>query len=231
MKYKHLFFDLDHTLWDFERNSTECLEEIFHVSNLARHGLSSSKPFITSFLKINTALWDSFDRGKIHHTYIRENRFRMVFDELGVSCPDEHVEIGELYLRLLPTKKHLLEGAFELLEHVTARGYHLHIITNGFNEIQANKIRSSGITHFFENVITFEVANAKKPDPKIFQSALEKSKADAFESLMIGDNWIADIQGAKQVGMDTVFYNPAGLKFNDLPTFDIRHLEELKIIL
>jgi len=230
MKYKHLFFDLDHTLWDFERNSSESLEDIFHHSDLRNHGVNSLEHFVSSFLRINTKLWDEFDRGLLHHAYIRENRFKMVFEELGIACPENHVEIGEIYLQTLPDKKHLLEGALELLDYVAGRGYNLHIVTNGFNDIQAKKIASSGISHFFDNVVTFENANAKKPDPKIFAYALEMANALPDESIMIGDNWIADVLGAKQFGLDTVYVNPAGLVFDETPTYDIRRLEELKAI-
>ena len=230
-KYKHLFFDLDHTLWDFDRNSAESLEEIFTNFSLELLGLANSKLFVKTFLKINTSLWDSFDRGQIHHTYIRENRFKMVFQELNITCPPHHLEIGESYLQYLPKKNHLLEGALELLQYVSERGYGINIITNGFNEIQAQKIASSGIGHFFRHVITFETANAKKPDPKIFEYAMELAGASNEDSIMIGDNWVADILGAKKAGMDTVYYNPAGLRFDETPTHDIRKLEELKLIL
>ncbi|GGN08713.1 noncanonical pyrimidine nucleotidase, YjjG family protein [Dyadobacter beijingensis] len=231
MKYRHIFFDLDHTLWDFERNSSESLEEIFHHQELTKYGISSCEAFVCSFLKINTALWDAFDKGQLHHSYIRENRFKMVFAELGVECPPHHGEIGELYLTSLPTKKHLLEGALDLLNYVAEAGYGMHIITNGFNEIQARKIASSEIGHFFENVVTFETANAKKPDRRIFEFALEIAGTTASESLMVGDNWIADILGAKQVGMDTVYLNPAGLEFDEEPTYNIKRLEELLLVL
>lgn len=231
MKYKHLFFDLDHTLWDFERNSSESLEEIFLNFSLETIGLDSSTSFINTFLRINTSLWDSFDRGIIHHGYIRENRFRMVFEELGVNCPPHHVEIGDYYLQSLPHKNHLLEGALDSLHYLTNKGYAMHIITNGFNDIQAKKIASSGITHFFKHVITFENASAKKPDPRIFEFALELSNAETDESIMIGDNWFADILGAKRAGLDTIYYNPAGLRFDQSPTYDIRKLSELQAIL
>ncbi|MCF0071647.1 YjjG family noncanonical pyrimidine nucleotidase [Dyadobacter sp. CY261] len=231
MKYKHIFFDLDHTLWDFERNSSESLEEIFHYHELTKYGISSCEDFVCSFLKINTALWDAFDRGQLHHSYIRENRFRMVFEELGAEYPADHTEIGELYLNSLPTKKHLLEGALDLLNYLSAAGYGMHIITNGFNDIQSRKIASSEIGHFFENVVTFETANAKKPDRRIFEFALGVAQTTPKESLMVGDNWIADVLGAKQVGMDTVYLNPAGLKFDEEPTYNIRRLEELLLIL
>ena len=231
MRYTHLFFDLDHTLWDFERNSSESLTEIYHSSSLMEHGVTSMELFIQSFLRINTKLWDDFDRGTLHHTYIRENRFRMVFAELGLECPSNHVEIGECYLNILPTKKHLLEGAMDILTYTESKGYKMHIVTNGFNEIQAKKIASSGIGRFFENVITFENANAKKPDPGIFEFALKCADASVDECIMIGDNWVADIMGAQQYGLDTVYYNPAGLKFDQHPTYDIRRLEELMLIL
>lgn len=231
MKYKHLFFDLDHTLWDFERNSSESLDDIFHQLSLADHGVYSKQRFIESFIKINTQLWDDFDHGRIHHSYIRENRFLMVFDSLGVPCPENHLEIGELYLNTLPNKKHLLQGALETLNYLKQIGYQLHIVTNGFTEIQARKISSSGISHFFENVVTFENANAKKPDPDIFAYALQQAAASKDECIMIGDNWVADIMGASQFGLDTVYYNPSGLKFDQNPTYDIRMLAELKTIL
>jgi len=231
MKYKHLFFDLDHTLWDFERNSSESLTEIYHNSSLTSHGVHSIELFIKSFLQINTKLWDDFDKGKLHHGYIRENRFKMVFAELGVACPPNHIEIGESYLNTLPTKKHLLEGALDALNYARSAGYNMHIVTNGFNEIQAKKISSSGIAHFFDNIITFENANSKKPDPGIFAYALEMANAVTEECIMIGDNWTADIMGAQQFGLDTIYYNPAGLKFDQKPTYDIQRLEELMLIL
>jgi YjjG family noncanonical pyrimidine nucleotidase len=231
MKYKHLFFDLDHTLWDFERNSSESLEEIYTNMSLMSHGVTSMEEFISSFLRINTRLWNDFDQGKLQHSYIRENRFRMVFNELGLECPANHAEIGECYLNALPNKKHLLQGALETLGYAQQAGYHLHIVTNGFTEIQARKMASSGISHFFRNVITFENAKAKKPDPGIFEYALKAAEATTEECLMIGDNWVADIMGAQKLGIDTVYYNPAGLKFDQDPTYDIRRLQELTYIL
>jgi YjjG family noncanonical pyrimidine nucleotidase len=231
MSYKNIFFDLDHTLWDFERNSSESLSEVFQEAKLQEHGILSENDFIRSFLKINTKLWDQFDRGLIQHSFIRENRFKMVFQELGANLPPHQNAIGEKYLQALPTKKHLLAGALDILEYLSDKGYALHIITNGFNDIQNKKIQNSGIAHYFTNVVTFETANAKKPDPVIYEYAIEMTKTPRSQCLMIGDNWIADILGAKQVGLDTVYYNPSNLKFDDTPTFDIRQLTDLKEIL
>lgn len=231
MSYKNIFFDLDHTLWDFERNSSESLSEVFQEAQLHQYGVHSEEDFVQSFLKINTKLWDQFDRGLIPHTYIRENRFKLVFHELGATLPPHENEIGEKYLQALPTKKHLLNGALDILDYLANKGYNLHIITNGFNDVQNKKIQNAGIAHYFSNVVTFETANAKKPDPIIYEYAIEMTKTPRSQCLMIGDNWVADILGAKQVGLDTVYYNPANLQFEDTPTFDIQHLTDLKRIL
>jgi len=228
--YKHLFFDLDHTLWDFDRNSAECIAELFDTFQLADLGIASSDEFSRHFISINKQLWAEYDQNRIEHSYIRQHRFPMVFRALGVDESAVHADLNTEYLRLLPQKAHLLESAKEVLEYLDGR-YDMHIITNGFAEIQAVKMASSNITHYFTHVITSENANAKKPDPMVFQYALEISGANVGESLMIGDNYEADILGAKGVGLDTVFYNPEGRQVTDSPTYDIRHLNELLTIL
>lgn len=231
MKYKHLFFDLDHTLWDFERNSSETLAQIYLEYNLVNSGVTCCDDLVSTFLRINTELWHAFDHGRLEHSYIREHRFRLVFEALNVTLPAFSTQLGERYLEQLPKKSYLLDGALDILEYSARRGYVLHLVTNGFDSIQRTKMASSGIDHFFQNVITYDKANAKKPDPKIFACALEFAGASAAECVMIGDNWDADIIGAKRYGLDTIFYNPAGVKFDEEPTFDILHLKELKQIL
>ncbi|MFN4146187.1 MAG: YjjG family noncanonical pyrimidine nucleotidase [Runella sp.] len=231
MKYQHLFFDLDHTLWDFERNSAESLTELYENFELSQHGIASVHDFIKTFSVVNFRLWDDFDHGRIAHAYIRENRFRLVFEALGVEKIGFDGDLGEEYLRLLPQKKHLLAGAKELLEYTAQEGYRLHIVSNGFDFIQARKMESAGILHFFDEIITNDKAGAKKPDPQIFAFALSSAKAQSEHSLMIGDNWVADIQGAMRFGIDAAFYNPNGLSFEQSPTYNIQHLNELMTIL
>lgn len=231
MAYQHLFFDLDHTLWDFERNSAESLAEIYDNFQLESHGVASALDFATVFSTINLKLWNDFDRGRIAHGYIREHRFRLVFEAIGVQKPAFSEKLGEEYLEILPQKAHLLDGAAEILAYLAAKNYPMHIVTNGFDSIQARKMVSSGIAHYFENVVTNEQAGAKKPDPQIFAHALGLAKATPNESIMIGDNWIADVQGAIKFGIDAVFYNPKKFVFEEKPTYDIQHLAELKAIL
>lgn len=230
-QYNHLFFDLDHTLWDFERNSAESLTDIYHAYNLASHGVLSLGDFVRTFISINTKLWDEFDQGKITHSYIREHRFRIVFEQLGIQPLTFNDNLGEEYLKLLPQKTHLLDGAIDLLEYLSDKGYHLHIVSNGFDFIQTRKMQSANIYHFFKHIITNEKAGAKKPDAQIFRYATNAANATHQESLMIGDNWIADIEGALNFGIDAAFYNPNGLIFGRTPTYDIKHLNELKLIL
>ncbi len=228
--YKHLFFDLDHTLWDFDRNSAESIAELFDTFRLSDAGIESAAEFSRHFIAVNRQLWADYDRNIITHTYIRENRFPMVFRSLGVDESAVHADLNAEYLHLLPRKPHLLESARDVLDYLQGR-YTMHIITNGFAEIQAVKMDSAEISHYFTHVVTNGVIDAKKPDPVIFRYALDISGADVAESLMIGDNYEADILGAKGVGMDTVFYNTAGAVVSDPPTYDIRHWNELMAIL
>lgn len=228
--YKHLFFDLDHTLWDFDRNSSESIAEIYETYRLCDIGIPSAETFAEHFIRINRQLWSDFDKNLIQHSYIREYRFPLVFESLGVSDTSSCVELNNAYLRLLPRKTHLTESAREILDHLQGR-YELHIITNGFDEIQATKLASSEITHYFTHIITNEKASAKKPDPRIFEFALDVSGAAVPESIMIGDNYEADILGAKTIGLDTIFYNPKGELVEEKPTYDIKHWKELIAIL
>jgi YjjG family noncanonical pyrimidine nucleotidase len=225
--YRHLFFDLDHTLWDFDRNSAESITEMYETHRLADLGVPSADAFSQQFIAINHQLWDDFHRNLIDHAYIREHRFPMVFRALGLSNgPD----LNEVYLRLLSQKSHLIESARAVLDHLAGR-YQLHIITNGFDDIQAVKMANADITGYFTHVVTMERAGAKKPDPRIFDYALRVSGASATESLMLGDSYEADILGAMNAGLHTVFYNPTGKPAPRPPTYNIQHWQELMAIL
>lgn len=231
MKYKHLFFDLDHTLWDFERSSAESLTEVYHTFNVADLGVESLDTFISTYLRINYQLWRELERNEIPHTHIRDHRFRLVMENLGVQAATDYQPMEETYIALLPTKSYLMDGALDVLDYVQGKGYDLHILTNGFDIVQGKKMQSAGIYDYFTHLITNEKAQSRKPDRKIFEYALFCAEADCHECLMIGDNWEADILGAKRFGMDTVYYNPEGTPPDEAPTHDIRHLRELMDIL
>lgn len=228
--YKHLFFDLDHTLWDFDRNSAESIAEIYSTYHLSDLGVPSADVFAEQFIIINRKLWREYDLDLIGHEYIREHRFPLVMKALGIEDTSSCADMNTEYLRLLPRKAHLTDSAREILDYLQGR-YRMHIITNGFADIQAVKMASAEIAHYFEEVVTTQSADAKKPNPRIFDFALQASGAAVSESLMLGDNYEADILGAKAVGLDTVFYNPKGDLVDDPATHDIRHWRELMAIL
>ncbi|MGA0557322.1 YjjG family noncanonical pyrimidine nucleotidase [Larkinella sp. VNQ87] len=229
--YKHLFFDLDHTLWDFDRNSMESICELYERFRLVELGIESAEVFNHHFITINRQLWSDYDNNRLSHSDIRYKRFRMVMEAIGVLDHSVCDEMNEAYLQLLPRKSHLMESAVEVLDYLKDR-YVLHIITNGFDEIQALKMASSGLTDYFHHVITNNKAEAKKPDPRIFEFALNVSGASVQGSLMIGDNYDADVRGAQNAGMDVVYYNVANLPIDGpAPTYEIRHLKELIAIL
>lgn len=229
--YKNLFFDLDHTLWDFDRNSAESICELYELHRLGEAGVPSADAFSRQFIATNRLLWADFDQNRITHGFIRERRFPMVFEALGLANTSACAGLNDAYLSLLPRKSHLMDSAREILDYLHGR-YPMHIITNGFDEIQGVKMASAGINHYFKHVVTIETAGAKKPDPRMFRYAMTLSGARPETSLMIGDNYEADIRGGMAVGMDTVFYNPSGeVTGADKPTYEIRHWSELKTIL
>ncbi len=210
-KYKHLFFDLDHTLWDFERCSSETLSELYF-----KHGFNELRPFTSqeqfylAFRRINFSLWGLYNRGEVTKAEIRDNRFKMIFEAVG--WPGKHLPpgIGHEYLYTCPAKPHLLPRTRELLEYLQNR-YTMHILTNGFEDVQGLKLRSSGIDGFFATVTTSECTGFKKPKREIFEHALQKAGAKVEDSLMVGDNLETDIAGAESINMDCVLYNPERL--------------------
>jgi putative hydrolase of the HAD superfamily len=232
MAYKHLFFDLDHTLWDFEKNSAECLADIYEIFNFKNLNISSLEMFQQEFSIVNRHHWSLLEQNLITHQDLRRRRFQETLENLGVKNLKKSfgLEINEYFLELLPKKAHLIEGAVDVLEYLLPK-YELHIISNGWQDIQVNKMKSSEIHHYFGEIITNELAGTRKPDRRIFDYAVDVTKADLSESLMIGDNYEADILGAINAKMDTVFYNPDDIPTSQKPTFNIKKLIELKEIL
>lgn len=225
-----MFFDLDHTLWDFDRNSGEALSELYEVHGFQSRGVGPFSVFYHTFLRVNGELWNRFDRGLVPHSYIRENRFRLVFDSLGVEDCSDSLKLGESYLSILPYKPHLIEGAMEVLDYVRLKGYRLHIITNGFEHVQFAKMDASRIRGYFDHIVASDRINARKPEARIFEHAMSLAKTDSSSGMMIGDNLEADIAGGNAVGMDTVYFGEnAGGKSE--ATYMITSLKELMNIL
>lgn len=229
--YKHLFFDLDHTLWDFEKNSSESLSELYETFGLQSWNISGLSVFQQEFSVVNRRYWSLLESNQITHEELRRRRFRDTLVNIGVDADEAlGLQLNEAFLELLPQKSHLIEGTIEILDFLAPK-YELHIISNGWQDVQAKKIRSSKIAHYFGEVITNERAEARKPDKRIFDYAIRATKARLSESIMIGDNYEADILGAINARMDSVFYNPDEVVATQKPTFDIKRLVELKEIL
>ncbi|MCX8489650.1 MAG: YjjG family noncanonical pyrimidine nucleotidase [Cyclobacteriaceae bacterium] len=228
-KYKSIFFDLDHTLWDFETNSRETLLELHTTYQLEQKGIEK-QAFLVTFKKINTDLWHLYDTDKINQEVIRLQRFHRIFQEFDVEAYDLSLQFSADYVSQSPTKGNLLPHAKEVLDHLHLV-YPMHIITNGFSEIQSTKMTSSGIEKYFQSVITSEKAGHKKPSKEIFEYALRTNNLQASEVVMIGDNLATDIRGAKNASIDTIYFNPEKIAHEEQLTHDIESLIELKNIL
>jgi YjjG family noncanonical pyrimidine nucleotidase len=228
-KYRGVLFDLDHTLWDYETNAKETLQTLFQ-RHLTNRTAVPFHHFHHHFVRINTQLWLDFDRGMIPREVIRDQRFHRIFREVGIDDHPLSLVFSEDYVRESPQKSNLLPQAREVVDYLCQR-YPLVIVTNGFEEIQTVKVDASGLRPFFRAVITSERAQSKKPEPGIFSLALEHLGATADETIMIGDNLLTDIAGARQSGIDQVFYNPQGQPHSSACTYEIRELNELRAFL
>lgn len=200
---RHIFFDLDHTLWDFDKNSGLAFASIFLKNKI---GVEMER-FLPAYTPINARYWKDYRENKVSQEELRYGRLRETFNELKVVVSDEQIDLlSNDYIDFLPRHNHLLEGTIELLEYLKPN-YRLHIITNGFKAVQFLKMRNSGILDYFETITTSEDAGVKKPHRVIFERALEDAGASIAESVMIGDNVEADILGAMEIGMRAILFN------------------------
>jgi len=233
-KYKHLFFDLDHTLWDFEANSRQTLEELYQTMQLGSKGVSDFDRFHKNYLLHNDKLWERYRNGFIKVDELRWKR--MWLSLLDFKIADEVLarEMGAVFLDLLPTRKILFPYTIEILDYLLDKRYSLHLITNGFEKTQHNKLKYSGLDKYFAEVITSEASNSLKPHKEIFEYALLKTKADPKECIMIGDSIDVDILGAMNAGIDQIHVNhltTEPVMINDKqPTYTVYSLKELERI-
>lgn len=223
--YQHIFFDLDRTLWDFESNSVITLQEIFDSRKLESYGLLFDD-FVNYYKEYNHHLWDLYKLGKIKKPYLREERFRGSLKHFGIDSEELAEQVSQDYIYLSPRKTKLFPHSIEVLRELSKK-YQLHIITNGFNEVQFIKMEKSGLTPYFKEVITSETVGVQKPNPKVFEYALRKANAIVNESIMIGDDQDSDINGAQSIGMDTIFVNYYEEDLISQPTHHIQSLKEL----
>lgn len=229
-KYEHIFFDLDHTLWDFDKNAEETLSELYITYKLKELGLNSCDVFIETYTVNNHQLWADYHLGKISKDALRETRFKKTFIDLGLSPDLIPLNFEDDYVNICPTKSNLFPHTHETLSYLQAK-YHLHLISNGFKESTEYKVKNTNLTPYFKNVFISEVIGINKPDKAIFQYAIDTAGAQTHHSIMIGDSIEADVRGALNFGMDAIYFNPNKADAPEDIKHQINHLQELFNIL
>lgn len=231
MKIQHIFFDLDNTLWDHRRNAYLTLKEIFTRENVQEKYNIGFEEFHKEYFTINERLWAQIRDGEIDKDYLRKHRFYDSFLFFGIDDFELSHTFENNFLDEILNYNDLVEGAFDLLEYLAERKYTLHILSNGFKEVTYRKCELSGIKNYFETITSADEINIRKPQPEVYEYALKKAGAQKEESMMIGDDWIADIEGAKSFGLKVIFFDV----FNDNYEADevavIKKLEEIKNLL
>lgn len=223
---KAVFFDLDHTLWDFEKNSALAFQVIFEELDIK----VSHQEFNKHYSPINAQYWKLYRDGEITQQELRYGRLKDTFLLLDFTADDILLErISQQYIRLLPENNNLFDGAVEILDYLKPK-YSLHIITNGPDEVQERKLKNANIGHYFDTITNSELAGCKKPHAGIFEYALKAANADRKESIMIGDCIEADVQGAIDCGIEAIFFNEHNLEA-PASIMQINHLLEIKNIL
>jgi putative hydrolase of the HAD superfamily len=225
--YQHLFFDLDHTLWDYDKNVQESLSELFGIYQLQDFGILDFRIFLDAFYQVNFKLWAMYDVGEIDKKSLRDVRFKLIFEKAGARDNVVPKEMEDDFMHRTSSKPHLLPYSKEILDYLKPN-YGLHIISNGFNESQTKKMEASGLTPYFDLIVTSETTGHKKPDPRIFKYAMDRLGIKSTETMMIGDNPNSDILGAIRANIDNVYFDPHEKGIEHQPTYTIRHLKELE---
>ena len=230
MPYKDLFFDLDHTIWDFELNSKETLWDLHQKYALEAKGINDFDVFYSNYSVHNHRLWDRYTKGFIKQEELRWKRIYLSLLDYKIADEALSKEMSVDYLDILPNKKNLFPYTIEILDYLKNKNYKMHLITNGFESVQFKKIKNSNLADYFIEVITSEASNSLKPNKEIFDYALKASNAKLESSIMIGDNEAADIQGAINAGMDSIIVNHLQIQPTVPATHTITHLKELENI-
>lgn len=230
MKYKDIFFDLDRTLWDFEKNSLACLKYIYQEYSLKNKGIPSFDAFLKVYKEFNKMLWDAYRKDEIKKEFLRGERFKLTLQHFHIYDDLLANKLGDEYIDKSPLQTALFPHTIDVLDYLFQK-YTMHIITNGFKEVQYVKLQNSKLRKYFKNIFISEEVGVKKPHPKIFEYAVEKSNGKIETSIMIGDDLDVDILGAADVGMDQIFFNPQQKRHSERITYEIASLEEIMKIL
>ena len=232
MKYKYILFDLDRTLWDFQANSFQTFKEMYETFHLSELCNTTFEVFYSQYKSINAVLWDMYRQGTLLKEVLYVKRFSLTLEHFGVGeWSDLSRKLGDFYVLQGPKKTALVDGARRLLDYLLENNYPMYIVSNGFKEVQNEKIKTSNIDKYFKKVYLSEDIGYQKPNRKIFDTILLDLGALPEECLMIGDDFAVDILGAKNAGIDQLYYNPDGVAQSVNPTYEVKHLAEVMEIL
>ena len=229
-QYKHLFFDLDHTLWDFDANSKHTLRELYLKLGLEERGVYDFDLFHANYTAHNEKLWERYRNGFIKVDELRLKRMWHALLDFKIGDIALAETMSTQFLDMLPTRTQVFPHTFEILDYLTNKGYQLHLITNGFEKTQLSKLKYSGLHKYFVEVVTSEGSNCLKPQKEIFEYAMNKVSCCADDCIMIGDSLEVDVQGAMNAGIDQVFVNHLCIECTIKPTYEIYSLKELETI-
>lgn len=228
--YKSLFIDLDDTLWDFHLNGKECLEEMYYDYDYSKY-YPTFQEYYDVYMPNNNHLWSLYRKGIIHKEELIVERFLFPVKQFGINDPEYAKNLSDDFLERTTRKTCLIDGTIELLEYLKPR-YRMHILSNGFREVQYKKIENSGLRPYFDKIILSEDANINKPHTDMFTYALKNTNSKRDKTIMIGDSWEADIVGAKNSRIDQIWFNPLNLKPVEFePTYTVDSLLKIKEIL
>lgn len=228
--YQHIFFDLDRTLWDFDAAAEVAFERIYEQYHLKELGIPNAHEFHMVYHPLNEQLWVRYRANQITKDDLNRTRFLKPLEHYGIHDEALADHLSEDYMYWSPRIVRLVPGTMELLDYLKPK-YHLHLITNGFEEVQHTKLSGSGMEPYFETLTVSEEVGVKKPNPEIFRYALRKAEATPEDSLMIGDEMAVDIDGARAAGIDQIFFNASGQPAQGECTYEVETLQEITSIL
>ncbi|MDR3226067.1 MAG: YjjG family noncanonical pyrimidine nucleotidase [Prevotellaceae bacterium] len=229
-KYKHILFDLDRTLWDFDTDTRNTIKEIFYD-----YGLDKKIDFdewYATYKTHNIRLWEDYAQGKVTKAVLRDTRFYLAFNDFGIDDKNLGIEFGKKFVEQSPDRTTLFPNAHEILTYLSGKNYQLHVVTNGFNEIQFKKLEATDIKKYFNKIFTCEDIGYNKPHIKFFNHVLSSLNSSKKDAIIIGDDFVSDILGAMKFGINQIYFKPEYLPEPPIkPTFQINSLIEIKNIL
>ena len=230
-KYQHIFFDLDNTLWDFDRSSILAFDKIYEIFNLINYGIPSAKDFHTTYFDHNNKLWDLYRKGEIDKDFLKIERFRLPLKDYGIVDEKLSIDLGESYTDYAARLVALVPNTMEVLNYLKEKNYKIHLITNGFLEVQSIKMKASGLDKMIDSSFVSEEVGFKKPDHRIFFHAMNEVGGNIENSVMIGDDLSVDIIPAKEIGMKHIYFNRKKISHNEMLDYEIFDLIEICKIL